>query len=132
MNKLISFILIGVALFSCKKTEFSPKGPTDVRVENISDQTLKELTVDIDGEEAIYGTLNPGGISDYNRFEIAYPKIKISAKVQDVMFSTGEVDYTYQNYLGQIRVTYVIWISDWPNKKLEITNVIPEEELELK
>ena len=32
-------------LLACKKKEFSPEGPTDVRIRNISDLTFEEVIV---------------------------------------------------------------------------------------
>jgi len=132
MKKLLFFSLILIAAFACKKTEFAPAGPTDLRIQNISDQTLNDITVNIQGNILDFGNLAPLQVSDYHRFDTAYVKAEITAKVNDELFSTGEVNYMGLIYIGQERITYKIWISDFPGKKLEIDDVIYEEPLLLK
>ncbi len=139
MKKLFVISFAVLSLLACKKTKFSPEGPTDVRIRNISDQTFNEVIMKTsDNEEDIdtLGTINSNSVSDYFRFTRAYPKAEISAKINigDVVstYSTGNVDFTYMQYLGQDRITFEVWISDPGNKKLEIFNVIHEEPLVLK
>ena len=45
MKKLVTVFLILLSLLACKKKEFSPEGPTDVRIRNISDLTFEEVIV---------------------------------------------------------------------------------------
>ena len=78
------------------------------------------------------GTIAPGLVSEYFRFEKAYSKAEISAKINGVTFSTEPVDYTYLDYKGQVKMTYEVEISDLNNKVLKIKNVILEEALHLK
>jgi hypothetical protein len=130
MKKLFFLIIISVAFTACKKTEFEPKGPTDVRVKNITDVTFNEVIVKIDEEVGTLGTVLPGEYSDYHRFETAYSFAEISARIDGVLFSTGPVDNTYSHYMGQMKITYVVYIKEWNNKKLEIEETIPEEPLD--
>lgn len=139
MKKLFLLILSVIIISACKKTEFSPEGPTDVRVMNLTDMTLHDVTVitsDEEGDKGTLGDITPGGYSEYSRFKKAYIDIEISAKVKIddsmVTFSTGAVDYTYLHYIGQDRVTFVVYISDMAGKKLKIKNRIIEEPLNLK
>jgi hypothetical protein len=139
MKKLLTVSLILLSLLACKKKEFSPEGPTDVRIRNISDLNFQEVIVktsenpiDID----TLGTIAQASVSDYFRFTKAYSKAEISAKItlDGLMykFSTGPVDFTYMNYLGRARITFEVYISSINNKELTIGKVIPEEELVLK
>jgi len=132
MKRLLYLLLISVAVIACKKTEFEPRGPTDVRVKNISDQIFDEVIVKIEEEVDTLGTITSGNVSEYHRFETAYPFAEISARINGELFSTGEVDETYMNYMGQMKITYVVYIENWDNKKLVIDRTIPEEPLELK
>lgn len=132
MKKLLFFILITVATVGCKKTEFEPKGPTDVRVRNISDVRFTEVTVKINDESYVLGDIPAGEVSGYQRYETAYPKAEISAKINGVLFSTGTVDNTYSQYMGLMKITYVVYISNMTNKELKIDDVITEEPLVLK
>ena len=132
MKKVIFISFIFIALISCKKTEFSPIGPTDVRVRNLSDVTFTEVTVNTSGGTNSMGTIAPGLVSEYFRFEKAYSKAEISAKINGVTFSTEPVDYTYLDYKGQVKMTYEVEILDLNNKVLKIKNVILEEALHLK
>jgi len=131
MKKLLLCLIILTAL-SCKKKEFSPEGPTDVRIRNLSDQTFVDLIVNIKGEEITFGDINAGSVSDYHRFKTAFPKAVISTKINGEIFSTGPVDYTYMNYFGLMRITYEVFIESIDNKKLKISDVIPDSKLDLK
>jgi hypothetical protein len=139
MKKLIVISFILLAALACKKKEFSPEGPTDVRVRNLSDQTFQEVIVtssEKTGDIDTLGNIASGAVSEYFRFTKSYPKVEISAKISVggslIMFSTGKVDYTYQQYIGQDRVTYEVYISSMPDRQLSISNVIPEEPLVIK
>jgi len=139
MKKIIIITLFLITALACKKKEFSPEGPTDVRIRNLSDQIFNQVIVSTsDKPEDIdtVGNIASGSVSDYFRFLKAYPKAQISAKINIggslVTFSTGPVDYTYMNYIGQDRITYEVSISDMNNRKLTINNVILEEPLVLK
>ena len=139
MKNLIIFSFLLLSVLACKKKEISPEGPTDVRIRNISDLTFNEVIVstsekseDID----TIGNIARGSVSDYSRFTKAYPKAEISAKINVggslLKFSTGTVDYTYMQYVGQDRITYEVYISNMNNRELTISNVILEEPLVLK
>jgi len=139
MKNLIIFSFLLLSVLACKKKEISPEGPTDVRIRNISDLTFNEVIVstsekseDID----TIGNITKGSVSDYFRFTKAYPKAEISAKINVggslLKFSTGSVNYTYMQYIGQDRITYEVYISSMNNRELTISNVILEEPLVLK
>ena len=132
MKKLLSISLIIFAIFACKKTEYSPEGPTDVRVRNLSDLTFNEVIVNTSGGIDTLGNIVPDSVSEYFRFEKAYPKAEISAIINGLKFSTGTVNYTYMQYIGQDRITYEVYISNMNNRELTIDNVIIEEPIILK
>lgn len=129
MKKLIPVLLILLVLSGCKKTKFSPVGPTDVRIRNLSDQTLNELTVKIKSQTHIYGNIGPSQVSDYFRFDTAYVKAEITAKVNGETFSTSPVNYLGLIHMGLERITYDVWISDMAGKKLAIDYVWYDEPL---
>ena len=138
MKKIIIISFILLAVLACKKKHFSPEGPTDVRIRNISDQVFSEVVVSTSenaGDTIALGNIPSGSVSEYSRFKKAYPKAEISAKINIggtlVKFSTGVVDYTYMQYIGQDRITYEV-ILDTDNHVLTISNVIMEEPLTLK
>ena len=139
MKKLIVISFILLAVLACKKKPLSPEGPTDVRIRNLSDQTFLEVIVSTSEKPVDIDTLGniaSGAVSDYFRYTKAYPKAEISAKINIggslVTFTTEKVDYTYQQYIGQDRITYEVYISSMPNRELSISNVIPEEPLIIK
>lgn len=139
MKKLIIVSLLLLTILSCKKKENSPEGPTDVRIRNISDLTFKDVIVSTSEKSEDIDTLGnipSGSVSEYFRFRKAYPKAQISAKINiggsPVTFSTGSVNYTYMQYIGQDRITYEVYISNMNNRELTISNVILEEPLVLK
>lgn len=141
MKKLIVILLLLLSVLACKKKEFSPEGPTEIRIRNISDLVFTEVIVNtsekIEDVDTL-GNIGAGGVSEYSRFLKAYPKAEISAKINIngslVMFSTGPVDYTYMQYIGQDKITYEVDVdsSNLNKRELIIRNVIPEESLDLK
>ena len=139
MKKIILILFLLLSLFSCKKTHFSPEGPTDVRVRNLSELTFTEVTVitsEKQGDTLSFGNIASNSVSEYFRFKKAYPKAEISAKINIggslIQFSTGPVDYTYMQYIGRDKITYEVYISNPTNHVLSISNVIEEEPLNLK
>jgi len=138
MKKIIIISLFLLSVIGCKKKEFSPEGPTDVRVRNLSTLSFEEVIVrtsekpeDID----TLGTITNSSTSDYFRFKKAYTKAEISAKINIggslVKFSTGTIDFTYLTYIGQDRITFEVYISNLDKREL-ISNVIRDEALVLK
>ena len=128
-----------LSVLACKKKGFSPEGPTDVRIRNISDLLFQEVIVSTSekpGDIDTLGNVANGSTSDYFRFTKAYPKAEISAKINIggtlVKFSTGTVSYTYMQYIGQDKITYEVNISNLNNRELTISNIIEDEPLKLK
>ncbi len=139
MKKLLLLFACTVLFFSCKKTEFSPEGPTDIRIRNLADQNFTNViikTSEYEEDVATLASISAGATSDYIRFKKAYPKAEISANVNVggsiITVSTGTVDFSYMQYLSTQRVTFEVYISDLAARKLEISKLIPEEELVLK
>jgi hypothetical protein len=139
MKKLIIIALLLLSVLACKKKDFSPEGPTDARIRNMSDLTFEEVIVSTSekaGDTLTFGRIAKASVSDYLRFSKAYIKAEISAKINVggslVKFTTGPVDYTYLTYIGRDRITYEVYISNMNNKELTISNIILDEELVLK
>jgi hypothetical protein len=139
MKKVIIISLLLLSVLACKKKEFSPEGPTDVRIKNLTNMTFEEVIVSTSekaGDTVTIGNISNGSTSDYFRFTKAYPKAEVSAMINVsgsmVKFSTGTVNYTYLTYIGRDRITYEVYISDMNNRELTISNVILEEPLVLK
>ena len=126
MKKYFVILVILLTVLACKKVKFSPEGPTDVRVRNLSDLTFYAVIVNTSGGIDTLGDIGPGNVSDYYRFEKAFPKAEITATINSEKFYTGPVNYTYMQYLGQDKITYEVYISSMANKTLTIFNVIPE------
>ena len=122
MKKLIFVLIIILSILSCKKTKFSPEGPTDVRVRNVSvsDTSYIQVILDTSGGKDTLGNVAAGGVSEYFRFDKAFPKAEVSAMVNGQLFSTGPVDYNGMTYIGQAKITYEVRISNYSGKKLEI------------
>jgi hypothetical protein len=139
MKKIIIISLMLLSVLACKKKGFSPEGPTDVRIRNVSDLLFQEVIVSTSekpGDIDTLGNIANGSTSDYFRFTKAYPKAEVSAKINiggtPVKFSTGTVSYTYMQYIGRDKITYEVNISNLNNRELTISNVIEDEPLVLK
>ena len=122
MKKLLFILIIVLTVLACKKTKYSPEGPTDIRVKNVSDLPLVMVIVNTSDGIDTLGDISSGGYSEYFRFNKAYPKAEITAKVNGELFTTGSVNYNGMTYIGQAKVTYEVYISDINNKKLTINN----------
>lgn len=122
MKKLyvITLLLLVICCFSCKKTPFSPEGPTDVRIRNLTGSSLNEVVVRVKDEQIAFGTIDINNVSEYHRFKTAFPKAYISARINRDTISTGPVDFTYMNYFGQVKMTYDVTVE---NSRLKIKNV---------
>jgi hypothetical protein len=125
MKKLLFLSIFLLTFFACKKTEFSPEGPTDVRVKNISTVNFVNVIVNTSGGIDTLGNINPGEVSEYKSFDKAFVKAEVSANINGQLFSTGPVDYTGLTYIGQAKITYEVWISDMNNKKLDNRIIYP-------
>ena len=130
MKKLLYFLII-ISLFACKKTEYEPEGPTDIRVRNLSNLTFTEVIVNTNADRDTIGDIGPTQLSEYFRFEKAYSKAEISATINGVVFSTGPISTTYMNTIGRDRITYEVFISNMANRELSHIIII-EEPLVLK
>jgi len=129
MKKIIILFFTILLFLSCKKLEKEPLGPTDIRIRNMTDVSMNELTVETGGGTFNYGTLNGKQVTDYHRFEKAYPKANISAIINGQKYKTDTVTYYYMQYLGQVKATYEIYIESDAQRKLNISNVIMESPL---
>jgi hypothetical protein len=127
MKKLIFISIIFLTIFACKKTEFSPEGPTDVRIRNLSDQTFTNVIVstsEYTDDIYTFGTIEKYVTSDYFRFKKAYPKAQITATINGQIFTTGPVNYNSGiTYIGQAKITYSVFIKNVSTKTLEISDV---------
>jgi len=139
MKKLFFITLIVLAVTSCKKEEWAPEGPTDVRVKNLqTSQTFTNVIIktaggrDTTGNIKSLGTIAPGDTSIYQRVTFAYPQAEITAMIDGVLFSTGEFQSTYLTYISRHRITYEVYISNMTNRVLKISDVQFEEPLVLK
>jgi hypothetical protein len=138
MKKSLLVTLSVFLIVSCKKVEFSPEGPTDIRILNSGSKILSEVrlkTSENDEDTANLGDIGIGSYSEYFRFKKAYLNIEISARVmldnKIETFTTGPVDFTYLHFIGQDRVTFKIGI-DIKNNKINIIDRKIEEPLVLK
>lgn len=123
MKKLIFILIIILTVIACKKTKFSPEGPTDVRVRNITiDKTFNEVIVNTSGGIDTVGNISPEGVSEYYRFDKAFNVAEITAKINGILYTTGTVNYNGLTYIGQAKITYEVYILDVANRKLKISN----------
>ena len=125
MKKILLISIIILSVLACKKTKFEPEGPTDVRVKNSSNVAFTDVRVNISDTIRVMGDIPAGGYSAYIRFPKAYAVALVTAKVSGQLFSTTMPDYTGKNYLGQVKITYDVNISDLPNKILMMQVVYP-------
>lgn len=125
MKRLILCIALIISLTACKKTNIEPEGPTDIRIFNNTDQVFSNVVVNTSGGEFNFGTLNAQSYSTYHRYDKAYPKADISLNIGSDTYTTPKQDYTYMQYMGRMKITYKIFISNESRNELD-TEVVPE------
>ena len=108
MNKItfLSLVLTAIVLTSCKKTEYTPDGPTDIRIHNVSSLTYDSvLVINTLLESNEYGTVNPGAQTEYKRFEKAYPREQVNMYIDSVSYEFPPDD-SLRVLLQQGKFTY--------------------------
>lgn len=125
MKRILLALCLLAVITACKKTEIEPEGPTDVRVYNNTDQLFENVIVNTSGGEYNFGTVSPGSYTPYHRFEKAYPKADISLNIRSYTYSTLKQDYTYMQYMGRMKISYKVFISNESRRELD-TDVVPE------
>jgi hypothetical protein len=118
-NFSLLFAIILLLTVSCKKTSQEPYGPTYIRIKNLTDVPMTNVTVNTYDTTFNFGTIAKQSYSDYHRFSRAYyTKANISAYINGVRYKADTVlNYAYQAYLGQMKATYSVW-SDVPGHLL--------------
>ncbi len=131
MKKLLLLAVVAILAVACKKTEFDPEGPTDVRIYNYTDVDFIGLTVTMSDTTIIFGNILSHDTTEYRRFPKAFPKAEITCEINGERYTTGPAPDIYMQYLGLNKITYMVYIADITNKKLAIYDVIYEEPLVL-
>ncbi|MDZ7738480.1 MAG: hypothetical protein U5K32_05320 [Bacteroidales bacterium] len=124
MRNIIALAIIMIIMVSCEKPNRTPEGPTDVRIKNLTDQIFTNVIVDTGGGEHNYGDIAAKGITDYLRFDKAYPDAEITATINGEVYTTGEQDYTYATYIGPDKITYEVYIINSEQRILEVDVII--------
>ena len=115
----LSIVLTAIVLTSCKKTEYTSDGPTDIRIHNISSLTYDSVVViNTLLESNEYGTVNPGAQTEYKRFEKAYPREQVNMYINSVSYEFPPDD-SVRVLLQQGKFTYQLDI-DTASKSLSI------------
>jgi hypothetical protein len=126
MKKLLLVSIIILFVIGCKKTEYAPEGPTDVRIRNLTDQTFTKIIVstsEYTDDIYTFETIDKYSASEYFRFRKAYPKAEISATINGQVYTTGPVNFNSGiTYIGQAKITFEVFISNSANKTLSISN----------
>jgi hypothetical protein len=126
MKKIFILTSVLILVISCSKGGMEPIGPTDVRIRNHTTVNMTNLTVNSYDSTFNYGSLKPDSVTAYYRFDRAYPSANISALINGIKYKTDTAIYTYQQYMGQMKITYVLGIQA---QKLIIEDVVTESGL---
>jgi len=121
MNKItfLSIVLTAIVLTSCKKNNYTPEGPTDIRIHNVSSLTYDSVVViNTLLEINEYGTVNPGAKTEYKRFEKAYPREQVNMYIDSVSYEFPPDD-SVRVLLQQGKFTYELNV-DTAAKSLSI------------
>lgn len=128
-KKLLAIILAGLLLPVMQGCRKSPEGPSDIRIRNQSDKVFENVNVDTSAGEHNYGTIQPGEVTEYFRFDKAYRQAHITLNADGVPYELVPVNYTYEITLGQGKFTYELNLADTVNHTLSI-HVIAEAPLD--
>ncbi len=122
-------VIILLSVTACKKTEFDPEGPTDIRIYNLTDSDFDNLSVTMSDTTINFGNILSHDTSDYHRFNKAFPKAEITCEINSEIYTTGPAPDIYMQYLGLNKITYWVFISNQSNRELLISDVVYEEPL---
>ena len=132
-GKFTAILLVTVLMLTaCKKRSMTAEGPTDIRISNLTGQTIEDVTVTTTDDPAYairvhnFGTVTSGAVTDYFRFDIAYTEADITLKIGGVIWSTPATQFDYLTYIGPDRITYRLTVADPVNRVLDIETVIEE------
>jgi len=132
-GKVTAILIVTVILLTaCKKRSMTEEGPTDVRISNLTGQTIENVTVTTTDDQAYstrvhnFGTVASGAVTEYFRFDIAYTEANITVKIGDMTWSTPPSQFDYLTYIGPDRITYRLTVADPLNHMLDIETVIEE------
>ena len=102
----LSIVFTALILTSCKKNNYTPDGPTDIRIHNVSSLTYDSVVViNTLLESNEYGTVNPGAQTEYKRFEKAYPREQVNMYINSVSYEFAPDD-SVRVLLQQGKFTY--------------------------
>ena len=107
MKKIVflSIVFTAIVLTTCKKDEYTPDGPTDIRIHNVSSLTYDSVVVSTSWGINEYGTVNPGVKTEYKRFEKAYPREQVNMYIDSVSYEFPPDD-SIRVLLQQGKFTY--------------------------
>jgi hypothetical protein len=129
-KKFVFLFIAAVMTLSACKEKFTPEGPTDIRIKNLSTLTFEQISVNTSGGTNEYETLAGGEYTEYKRFDKAYPYAEITATIGGEVYTTGPQNYNYQVVLGEGKFTYEVYISNPSQRILAVSKVIPEAPLD--
>ena len=121
MKKITFLLLVLTAIVqtSCNKTEYTPDGPTDIRIHNVSSLTYDSVVIiNTLLESNEYGTVDPGAQTEYKRFEKAYPREQVNMYINSVSYEFPPDD-SVRVLLQQGKFTYQLNV-DTAAKSLSI------------
>lgn len=124
IHMILSLAFI-VSFLACDDEYDRAKGPTDIRIRNISTFVYDSILVNTSGGENTYGTLNADGETQYKRFDYAFPDADITLYINSVEYTYGPVDYTHAAWLGTGKYTYEVDVADTVAHTLSM-DVIPD------
>ena len=121
MKKYLILIL-AVTLISCSSDD--ENGEINIRLSNISNYHYENVVVNTSTGRVNYDDLNPGEVSDYKSFEMAYRYAFVELSIDGEVFTLQPIDYVGEKPLEAGNYTYEIEANDSQDQfKLTLTLV---------
>lgn len=114
----LSIMFTAIVLTSCKKTKYTPDGPSDIRIHNVSLLAYDSVVIITSWGNNEYGTVNPGAKTEYKRFEKAYPREQVNMYIDSVSYEFP-TDDSIRVLLQQGKFTFELDV-DTAGKSLNI------------
>ena len=124
MKKYLILIL-AVILISCSSDD--ENGEINIRLSNVSNHHYENVVVNTSTGRVNYEDLNPGEVSDYKSFEIAYRYAFIELSIDGEVFTLQPIDYVGEKRLEPGNYTYEVGVNDSPDQPSTLTLTLAEE-----
>jgi hypothetical protein len=118
-------LILTVILIGCSNDD--ENGGINIRLSNTSNYHYENVVVNTSTGRVNYGDFNPGEVSDYKSFEMAYRYAFIELSIDGKIYTLQPVDYVGEKPLEAGNYTYEIEANDSQDQFTKLTLTLVEQ-----